>query len=85
MSYIKQNSAKIFASLLSIVVVLALAGWQFFLFVTFKNGSGRLDVQGGTNHLWWAIAMALCACVVAFFVFSAFVQHDAADDLHITS
>jgi H+/Cl- antiporter ClcA len=85
MSYVRKNSAKIVASILGIIAVLALSMWQFHLFVTFKDRSGILDTQGGTNHLWWAIAMALFACLTGFFVFSVFVQHDTVDDLHITS
>jgi len=85
MSYAKKNSAKIAASIIGVVLILLLAMWQFYLFVTFKDQNGLLDVQGGTNHLWWAIAMALFACLASFFVFSVFVQHDTDDDLHITS
>ena len=50
-----------------------------YLFATFPG------VQGGTGHLWWAIAMAVLACGTAFLVFSVFVRHDTDDDLHITS
>ncbi len=85
MSYVRKNSSKIAASILGVVAVLALSMWQFHLFVTFKDSSGLLDAQGGTIHLWWAIAMALFACLTGFFVFSVFMQHDTNDDLHITS
>jgi hypothetical protein len=44
-----------------------------------------LDLQGGSAHLWWATAMAVFACIVAFFVFSVFMRHHRDDDLHITS
>ena len=64
---------------MGVVVVAAIAVWQFYLFVTFQS------VQGGTGHLWWAIFMGVLACVAAFLVFSAFVRHDTDDDLHITS
>jgi polyferredoxin len=85
MSYVRKNSRKIGASILAIVVVLMLSIWQFYLFVSFKDRSGVLDAQGGTHHLWWAIAMVVLACLAGFFVFSVFVQHDTDDDLHITS
>ena len=85
MSYSRKNSAKVFGSLLAVLLVASIALWQFYLFVTFKDASGLLDTQGGTHHLWWAIATALLACLASFVIFSAFVQHDRDDDLHITS
>ena len=55
------------------------------LFVCYLQGSaGLVDIQGGRLHLWLAIAMGLIACVAAFFVLSAFAQHDKEDELHIT-
>jgi amino acid permease len=85
MSYVKKNSTRVLASVLAVLVVAAIAMWQFYLFVTFKDGRGLLDTQGGTHHLWWAIGMGLFACLASFLVFSAFVQHDREDELHITS
>jgi hypothetical protein len=81
MSYARKNSAKVGWSILFLVIVVAVSMWQFYQFATFKGS----DVHGGTHHLWWAIAMALLACLGAFVVFSVFVQHDTDDDLHITS
>ena len=66
-------------SIVGVIVVAAIAVWQFYMFVTFESA------QGGTGHLWWAIAMSVLACVAAFLVFSIFVRHDTDDDLHITS
>jgi amino acid permease len=85
MSYARKNSAKVLGSALGVAVVAAIAMWQFYLFVTFKDANGLLDTQGGTHHLWWAITMAVFACIASFFVFSVFVQHDTDDELHITS
>ena len=79
MSYARKNLKNVLGSIISVIVVSAIAIWQFYLFVTF-NG-----VQGGTGHLWWAIVLAVLACATAFLVFSVFLRHDPDDDLHITS
>ena len=79
MSYARKNLKNVLGSIISVIVVSAIAIWQFYLFVTFDG------VQGGTGHLWWAIAMAALACGAAFLVFSVFLRHDTDDDLHITS
>jgi hypothetical protein len=68
-----------------VVVLAAIAVWQFYLFVTFTGTAGAGNSQGGTSHLWWAMAMTVFACGSAFLVFSVFVRHDTDDDLHITS
>ncbi|HEX6729034.1 MAG TPA: hypothetical protein VF074_03440 [Pyrinomonadaceae bacterium] len=85
MSYVKKNSRKVFASIAGVILVTALAVWQFYRFVTFRNELGIVDLQGGRSHLWLAIAMAVLACVATFFVFSVFMRHDTDDELHITS
>ncbi|MGB9179948.1 MAG: hypothetical protein WCB68_11945 [Pyrinomonadaceae bacterium] len=64
---------------IGVAAIAAIAVWQFYMFVTFK------DLQGGTHHLWWAIGAALIACIAAFLVFSGFLQHDRDDEIHITS
>jgi len=79
MSYAKKNKKNITASIAGVIALAALAVWQFYSFVSF-NGT-----QGGSVHLWLAVAMALLACVLAFVVFLVFVHHDTDDDLHITS
>jgi hypothetical protein len=79
MSYASKNIKNVTGSIVGVIVVAAIAIWQFYLFVTFKS------VQGGTGHLWFAIAMAVLACGAAFLVFSVFVRHDTDDDLHVTS
>ena len=79
MSYARKNLKNVTGSVVGVIVVAAIAIWQFYLFATFKS------LQGGTAHLWWAIAMAVLACTAAFLVFSIFVRHDTDDDLHITS
>lgn len=79
MSYAKKNSRNVTGSIIGLFVVAAIAVWQFYLFVVSENA------DGGTAHLWWAIAAAVLACVLGFLVFSVFVRHDHDDDLHITS
>lgn len=79
MSYARKNIKNVTGSIVGVIVLAGIAVWQFYLFVTFKN------VQGGSSHLWWAIAMAVVACGVAFLVLSVFMRHDTDDDLHITS
>ena len=79
MSYARKNMKNVAGSIVGVVVVAALAVWQFYQFVTFNS------VQGGTGHLWWAIAMTVLACIAAFLVLSVFMRHDSDDDLHITS
>jgi membrane associated rhomboid family serine protease len=68
------------------VIVLALIGiWQFYQFVNFTDARGVTDLQGGSVHLWWAIAMAVFACIAGVLVFSVFLRHDTEDELHITA
>lgn len=85
MSYARKNMKNVFGSIIGMVIVAAIAVWQFYLFVTFENSPANVAGASGTHHLWWAIAMAVLACGVGFLVFSVFVQHDHEDDLHITS
>ena len=85
MSYGRKNSAKVLGSIFGLIVVSAIAIWQFYLFATFRNADGIVDLQGGTYHLWLAIGMAVLACIAGFFVSLVFVRHDTDDELHITS
>jgi hypothetical protein len=83
MSYARKNLKNVLGSIVGVFVVGAIAMWQFYQFVTFRNASGLED--GGTGHLWWAIVMAVLACAAGFLVFSVFLRHDTDDELHITS
>ena len=85
MSYARKNLKNVMGAIAGVVVLAAIAIWQFYLFVTFTGTAGVANPQGGTSHLWWAVAMAVFACGAAFLVFSVFVRHDTEDDLHITS
>lgn len=80
--YQKKSSAK---SLLAVIGVAALGAWQFYLFVTFRDSQGAVDVQGGTVHLWLAIGIALIVCIAGVFLFSKFLRYDTQNEIHITS
>jgi len=79
MSYARKNMKNVTGSIAAVVIVAALAVWQFYQFVTFSGA------RGGTGHLWWAISLAVLASTTSFLVFSVFLRHDTDDDLHITS
>ena len=63
----------------------AIASWQFYMFATFRDGHGALDLEGGTLHLWIAIGIAILVCVGGFFLFSRLLRDDNRDQMHITS
>lgn len=82
---LRKSPANVLAAVIGVTSIAAIAIWQFYLFVTFKNAQGLVDVQGGTQHLWWAISAALMACLAGFLVFSVFVRYDKDNEIHITS
>lgn len=82
---IRKSLPNVLTAVVGVMLIAAVAVWQFYLFVTFKSSSGVLDVQGGTIHLWLAIGAVLAACAAGFFVFSVFLRYDKNEDLHITS
>ena len=82
---IRKSLPNVLAAVIGVMLIAAVAGWQFYLFVTFRNSTGLVDVQGGTIHLWLAIGASLVACVAGFFVFSVFLRYDKNENLHITS
>lgn len=69
----------------AVAALAAIALWQFYVFVTFKNAAGVVDIQGGSMHLWLAIGFALAACIGAFLGASFFLRYDRNDELHITA
>jgi hypothetical protein len=79
MSFVRKNMKNVAGAIIGVVVIAAIAIWQFYVFATFQS------VEGGDGHLWAAIAMTVLACIAGFLVFSVFVRHDTDDDLHITS
>lgn len=85
MSYAKKNLTNVLGSILGVVVLTAIAIWQFYRFASFTDAKGLTDLQGGWVHLAWAIAMAVFACFMGFVVFSVFLRHDTDDELHINS
>lgn len=85
MSYVAKNKKNVWGSIVAVMVITAIAIWQFYQFVTFKGANGIVEMQGGSIHLWLAIAMTLFACISGFLVFSIFLRHDTDDELHITA
>ena len=61
----------------------AVAAWQFYLFVVFRDTQGALDVQGGGANLWLAIGAAAVACVCV--CFGIFGRINQTEEFHITS
>lgn len=85
MSYIRKSLTNVLGAVIGVLLMAAIAVWQFYSFVTFTNSQGSIDVQGGTHHLWWAIGMGLVACIAGFYVFSVFLRYDKTNEMHITS
>lgn len=81
----RRSGKRVLTAVIGVLSIAALASWQFYEFVTFKNSEGLVDVQGGSLHLWLAIVLALLACVGAFLCFSIFLSYDRNGELHITS
>ena len=61
----------------------AVAAWQFYLFVMFRDSRGLLDVQGGALHLWLAIVAAVVACGCV--CLGLFRRINRTEEFHITS
>jgi hypothetical protein len=82
--YQGNNMTKVL-SVIGLLALAAISAWQFYVFATFKDANGAVDVQGGTLHLWFAIGIAILVCVGGFFLFSKFLRYDNRNELHITS
>jgi hypothetical protein len=61
----------------------AIAVWQFYLFVVFRDSQGLLETQGGGLHLWMAIGAATIACVCVCLGLFRRINHT--EEFHITS
>ncbi|HEY0079608.1 MAG TPA: hypothetical protein VGB73_13425 [Pyrinomonadaceae bacterium] len=61
----------------------AIAVWQFYLFVVFRDARGTLDSQGGGAHLWYAIGAAVLTCLCVCFGIFRRINHT--EEFHITS
>ena len=72
-------------SVVGLMALAAVAAWQFYVFATFKDASGAVDVQGGTLHLWLAISITVLVCVGGFFLFSKLLRYDKRNEMHITT
>ena len=72
-------------SVIGLMALAAIAAWQFYMFVTFKDATGAVDVQGGTLHLWLAIGITVPVCVGGFFFFSKLLRYDRRNEMHITT
>lgn len=65
------------------LVAAAVAAWQFYLFVAFRDSRGALDAQGGGANLWLAVAAAVVACVCV--CLGIFGRINQTEEFHITS
>ena len=65
------------------LVAAAVAAWQFYLFVVFRDSLGTLDVQGGGGNLWLAVVAAAVACVCV--CFGIFGRINQTEEFHVTS
>ena len=61
----------------------AVAAWQFYLFVVFRDSQGVLDAQGGGFNLWLAVGAAAVAC--ACVCLGIFGRINKTEEFHITS
>jgi amino acid permease len=81
----KETKSKRNLLIVAIAALAAVALWQFYVFVTFRNATGEIEIQGGATHLWLAIGFAVTACVGAILGASFFLRYDRNDEMHITS
>jgi hypothetical protein len=77
-----KNSSNVLLWIVGLLMA-AVATWQFYLFVAFKNSQGFLETQGGALHLWLAIGAAVVTCMCAFV--GIFRRINKTEELHITS
>ena len=80
----RKQTMKVLA-VIGLAALAAIAAWQFYLFATFKDAGGAVDLQGGTLHLWLAISIAVIVCVGGVFIFSKLLRYDKRNEMHITS
>jgi hypothetical protein len=84
MSYARKNLTNVVGSIFVMILLIGIAIWQFYRFVSFRDVGGLSNLQGGVMHLVWSIGMTAFACFIGFLVFSVFLRHDTDDELHIT-
>ena len=84
MSY-KNSRKNVLSANLVVMAITAVAVWQFYKFVSFKDPTGVLDAEGGIQHFWWAVGLGVLACAIAFLFFSVLLRYDSNNETHITS
>jgi hypothetical protein len=84
MQQVNKNTPGLWLPATSVIVLLLLAVWQFYVFATFRNVAGVVDLQGGRLHLWLALSAALLCAITGFFVVTTLRQSDKENELHIT-
>ena len=77
------NSLKVVLLWVVGLVAAAVAAWQFYLFVAFRDSRGALDAQGGGGNLWLAVGAAVVACVCVCYGIFGRINHT--EEFHITS
>lgn len=70
--------------MIGLAILAAIAAWQFYLFVAFKDANGVVNVQGGRVHLWIAIGFAFVTCIGGVFFLSKLLRYDGRNEMHIT-
>lgn len=65
------------------LIAAAVAAWQFYLFVVFRDAQGVLDAQGGGANLWLAIGATVVACVCV--CLGIFRRINQTEEYHITA
>ena len=85
MTYIKKSLTNVLSAVIVMMAVVAVAIWQFYLFISFKGAHGGAGMLGGTQHLWLGLGAALIAFIAGLFLFSVFLRYDRKDDLDIAS
>ena len=81
----RKNKKNLLITVIAIAALAAVALWQFYVFVTFRNATGEVEIHGGAIHLWLAIGFALTACIAGILSASIFLRYDRNDEMHITS
>ena len=82
MSYYGKNLTSTILLVVGILLA-AVAVWQFYLFVVFRDARGALDAQGGGPNLWYAIGAAVLTCVCV--CLAIFRRINQTEEFHITS
>ncbi len=82
---IRKSQQRTITAIIGLALLAVVAAWQFYLFVAFRGADGVVDTQGGTVHLWVAIAIGLVTCVAGFFFISSFRRYDRENEVHIIS